>query len=302
MRISCVLLRMAHYNWSGISAHLVSKMESIYMGFCHEQIRNTSGLHFGYASSSKCFGMWSYKYSWSILLIGGYRGSEDCSFLHYSYWCSNPPAVPYISAWIVYCHYLFFWLRHVSISLAVPWSTQLSCLRFSLEVFTGIRAYALCNRNIWVLIIVFTLSMVPFATNMVGLHCSEYGLYYLDGVLSWCHNLGIVCRSDSGVLSLAIFWEYMWRMGISIWRGVYRVCVVDCSATVDSELTNDMLTRCRYICGQSHYKRDSNLLHLSIPEWPSPVNCFRSYCAFRNLEKGSWNRAESCPFERSSTS
>ncbi len=130
MRISYVLLRMAHYNWSGISAHLVSKMESIYLGFCHEQIRNTSGLHFGYASSPKCFGMWSYKYSWSILLIGGYRGSKDCSFLHYSYWCSNLTAVPYISAWIVYCHYLCFWLRHVSISLAIPWITQLACLRF----------------------------------------------------------------------------------------------------------------------------------------------------------------------------
>ncbi|KAI0804519.1 hypothetical protein BC629DRAFT_1663271 [Irpex lacteus] len=64
-------------------------------------------------------------------------------------------------------------------------------LNWHAYVFTGIRAYALCNRNIWVLIIVFTLSMVPFATNMVGLHCSEYGLYYLDDVGTFVANLTI---------------------------------------------------------------------------------------------------------------
>lgn len=78
---------------------------------------------------------------------------------------------------------------------------------FFLEVFTGIRAYALCNRNIWVLIFVFVLSMVPFATNMVGLHCSEYGLHYLGSVLY--HGSGIVRRDDSSVLSIAISREYM---------------------------------------------------------------------------------------------
>lgn len=36
------------------------------------------------------------------------------------------------------------------------------------RVFFAVRVYALCERNIWLFAIVFTLNMVPFGTNMVS--------------------------------------------------------------------------------------------------------------------------------------
>ncbi|KAI0684057.1 hypothetical protein BC835DRAFT_1294107, partial [Cytidiella melzeri] len=63
------------------------------------------------------------------------------------------------------------------------------------EVFSGLRVFALCNRNVWLFLVVFALNMVPFATNMV-MSLSTRGCVILADVIvlvvTWIKTFGTV--------------------------------------------------------------------------------------------------------------
>ncbi|KAI0701032.1 hypothetical protein BC835DRAFT_1265519, partial [Cytidiella melzeri] len=54
------------------------------------------------------------------------------------------------------------------IATLLPAPTPIVCLSTILRlVFSGLRVFALSGRNVWLFLVVFTLSMAPFATNLL---------------------------------------------------------------------------------------------------------------------------------------
>lgn len=80
-------------------------------------------------------------------------------------------------------------------------------------VFTSLRTAALCDRNVWLFMIVFGLGVVPDISNLV--RESEY-VYHLR-IWFWCiHIAGIHQRSS--IISHTGGYSYpsMWRKGLTI--------------------------------------------------------------------------------------
>ncbi|KAI0804533.1 hypothetical protein BC629DRAFT_1590794 [Irpex lacteus] len=112
---------------------------------------------------------------------------------------------------------------NINMSLTIPeqscvWEIYLGAVFEILQfivvaVFTASRAYALCDRKLWVFLTVFGLCMAPFATNMV---CGpRYGKGGISPDISkYCVQRGVSTVSDTGATGLIDVVELSTRLTV----------------------------------------------------------------------------------------